>query len=196
MKDRAMTNRAKGRLFVISAPSGAGKTTLIRQVMPQFPELGYSISHTTRQPREGEIHGTDYFFVTPEAFKKLIESGRMLEWARVHDNYYGTSKTFVMDRLNQGQSILLDIDVQGARQVMASGLPMTSVFIMPPSLEVLAQRLETRGTDSPEVIKRRLDNAVGEMEQRTAYDHIVVNDVLEDAVTALCRIFADSPETD
>lgn len=127
-------NPAQGRLFVISAPSGAGKTTLIKQVMPRFPELGYSISHTTRPARQGEVHGTDYFFVTPEIFKDLIESDSMLEWARVHDNYYGTSKSFVMDRLNQGRSVLLDIDVQGAKLVMASGLPMTSIFIMPPPL--------------------------------------------------------------
>jgi len=179
-----------GKLFVISAPSGAGKTTLIKAVMPRFPRLNYSTSHTTRPPRAGEVHGKDYFFVAPEQFGELIEADEMLEWAEVHGNCYGTSKAFVMEKLAQGESILLDIDVQGARQVMASQLAMTSIFIMPPSLEVLEERLRARGTDSPEVIRERLDNAAGEMDRRFAYDHVVVNDVLEDAVETLCRILS------
>ena len=180
----------KGRLFVISAPSGAGKTTLVRAVMPRFPGLTYSVSHTTRPPRAGETHGKDYFFVDETAFKALIDQGQMLEWANVHGNYYGTSRTFVMDHLSEGHDILLDIDVQGAKSVMASGLPMTAIFIMPPSLEVLAQRLRSRGTDSEAVIQKRLDNAAGEMAQRDAYDHVVVNDRLDDAVAELSALFA------
>jgi len=179
-----------GKLFVISAPSGAGKTTLIKAVMPCFPGLNYSISHTTRPPRADEVHGRDYFFVAPENFGELVEGGEMLEWAEVHGNRYGTCKAFVMAKLAGGESILLDIDVQGARQVMLSELAMTSIFIMPPSLEVLEDRLRARGTDSPEVIRKRLDNAAGEMDQRFAYDHVVVNDVLEDAVAELCRILS------
>ena len=177
-----------GKLFVISAPSGAGKTTLIKAVMPRFPRLHYSISHTTRPPRPGEVHGKDYFFVAPENFGELVEGGEMLEWAEVHGNRYGTSKAFVMEKLACGESILLDIDVQGARQVMASEFTMTSIFIMPPSLEVLEQRLHSRGTDSPEVIRKRLENAAEEMDRRFAYDHVVVNDVLADAVEAVCKI--------
>lgn len=180
----------QGRLFVISAPSGAGKTTLVQAVMERFPQLSYSISHTTRAPRAGERHGKDYFFVDETAFKLLVDQGQMLEWAQVHGNCYGTSKAFVMDRLNAGCHILLDIDVQGAKKVMDSGLPMTAIFIMPPSLDVLAQRLKGRGTDSADVIQKRLDNAVGEMDQRDAYDHVVVNDRLEEAVDELCGIFA------
>lgn len=184
-----MAGNEKGRLIVISAPSGAGKTTLIKAVMPRFPELVYSVSHTTRPPRAGETHGTDYFFVDRDAFRALVDEGQMLEWAEVHGNLYGTSKAFVTDTLATGQSILLDIDVQGAAQVMASGLALTSVFIMPPSLEVLARRLGSRGTDSPEVIQTRLDNAAGEMARRSAYDHVVVNDDLDEAVADLERLF-------
>lgn len=186
-----MADDQKGRLVILSAPSGAGKTTLIKAVMPGFPGLSYSISHTTRAPRAGEVHGKDYFFVAPEAFKALVEDGQMLEWAEVHGNCYGTSKAFVLEKLKGGRNILMDIDVQGARQVMVSGLPLSSVFIMPPSLDVLEQRLRSRGTDSPEVIQKRLDNAAGEMEQRGLYDHIVVNDVLEDAVAELTHIFTE-----
>jgi len=179
-----------GTLFVISAPSGAGKTTIIKAVMPRFPNLNYSISHTTRQPRPGEVHGKDYFFVAPGDFKAMVEAGQMLEWAEVHGNCYGTAKAFVMEKLAGGESILLDIDVQGAGQVMRSDLAMTSIFIMPPCLDALEERLRARGTDSAEVIRRRLDNAKQEIEQRFAYDHVVVNDVLEDAMTGLCRILS------
>ncbi|MFN2436920.1 MAG: guanylate kinase, partial [Desulfotignum sp.] len=139
-----------GRLFVISAPSGAGKTTLIKQVIGRFPGVSYSVSHTTRPPRPGEIHGKDYFFVSREVFGQMIDAQAWLEWAPVHANFYGTSRTFVREQLAAGKHLLLDIDVQGARQIMDSGLDSVTVFIMPPSLEVLRDRLESRGTDSPE----------------------------------------------
>lgn len=180
----------KGKLFVISAPSGAGKTTLIRKVLDRFDTLSYSISHTTRPPRQGEENGRDYFFVAPAEFKTLAEAGQMLEWAQVHGNYYGTSKAFVMAALDRGQSILLDIDVQGAAQVMASGLPMVSIFIMPPSVEELARRLSARATDTEAVIRTRLENAAREMDQRSDYDHVVVNDDLATAARELESIFA------
>ncbi len=179
-----------GKLFVVSAPSGAGKTTLVREVLARFAELSYSISHTTRPPRKGEIHGKDYFFTDSDEFQNLIDAGLMLEWAKVHGNFYGTSRAFVDEQRKEGKSIILDIDVQGGRQIMDSRFALVSVFIMPPSLEILEKRLKARETDSDEVIQRRLDNARDEMEQRSFYDHVVVNDNLDDAVSDLCRIFA------
>jgi len=178
-----------GRLFIVSAPSGAGKTTLISRVLARLDQLSYSVSHTTREPREGEVHGKDYFFTDKAQFQALIDTGQMLEWARVHDNFYGTSRPFVESCLEKGKSILLDIDVQGGRQIMDTDLQPVSVFIMPPSLEELEQRLRGRGTDSPEVIRKRLDNSKDEMAQRLFYDHVVVNDNLETAVEELCGIF-------
>lgn len=179
----------KGKLFIVSAPSGAGKTTLIREVLGRFNTLSYSISHTTRQPREKEVHGEDYFFVDPEAFEEMIRQGRMLEWAKVHDNYYGTSKAFVEETLEKGRSLLLDIDVQGARQIMDAGMNAVTIFILPPSLEVLEQRLKGRGTDTEEVIRTRLKNALTEMEQKDFYRHKLVNDDLAQAVEEICSIF-------
>ncbi len=178
-----------GRLFILSAPSGAGKTTLIRQILNRFDRLFYSVSHTTRSPRKGEVHGRDYFFTDKATFKTLIDTHQMLEWAKVHDHYYGTSKSFVQAQLEAGNSILLDIDVQGGRQIMDTDLDPVSIFIMPPSLEVLEQRLRGRGTDNEAVIRTRLENARDEMAQRGAYTHVVVNDRLEDAVSALSDIF-------
>ncbi len=176
------------RLFIISAPSGTGKTTLVRELLGRLSSLVYSISHTTRSPREGEVHGKDYFFVDKDQFMEMVDKGMMLEWANVHGNCYGTSKTFVEAQLVEGQSVLLDIDVQGARQIMACGLNPVSIFIMPPSLEALEQRLRGRGTDAEDVIVKRLKNAEGEMARQGDYTHVVVNDVLEDAVTQLCDI--------
>jgi len=174
---------------VISAPSGAGKTTLIGQVLKQFPQLSYSISHTTRRPRKGEIHGKDYFFIDEKEFQILVDQGQWLEWARVHGNFYGTSKAFVLEKLNQGESLLLDIDVQGAKQIMDANHSLVSIFILPPSIEILKQRLEKRGTDSPAVILERMENAQSEIARQSAYDHVVVNDDIKRAATDLCFIF-------
>ncbi len=179
----------KGKLFVISAPSGAGKTTLIHQVRQRFPLLSYSISHTTRSPRKGEIHGKDYFFIDESGFTAMIDQDQWIEWAKVHGNFYGTSKEFVREQLATGNSLLLDIDVQGARQIRAAGLLPVSIFIMPPSMEILRQRLEGRGTDSPATIAQRMENARSEMDQQAAFDHVVVNDDLNQALADLCRIF-------
>lgn len=180
---------AIGKLFVISAPSGAGKTTLIRQVLKRFKHLSYSVSHTTRSPRKNEQDGRDYFFISPEEFELKITQGYWLEWAKVHDNYYGTSGKFVKNRLEKGQSLLLDIDVQGAGQVMKSGIDLVSIFILPPSFDILSQRLEGRGTDDREVIARRLENAKFEMAQKDRYQYVVVNDDLDAAIEELCSIF-------
>lgn len=181
--------KQNARLFVISAPSGAGKTTLIKQVMPRFPEISYSVSHTTRPPRPGEVHGNDYFFVTEQTFKQMIEAHEWLEWARVHAHFYGTSRAFVQEQLAAGQNLLLDIDVQGAKQIMDSGLEPVTVFIMPPSLEVLRQRLESRGTDRADTIELRLANARQEIAMKHLYRYVVVNDDLDTAAGQLCEIF-------
>jgi len=178
----------KGTLFVISAPSGAGKTTLTGQVLKQFPQLSYSISHTTRKPRQGEIHGQDYFFIDEQEFQTRIAQDQWIEWAQVHGNFYGTDKAFVSEKLEKGENLLLDIDVQGAKQIMNSDLGLVSIFILPPSIEVLEQRLESRGTDSPSVIAHRMENARWEMDQQGAYNHVIVNDDLGQAIVELCSI--------
>lgn len=178
-----------GKLFVISAPSGAGKTTLIKQVLNRFKSLSYSVSHTTRSPRKNEQEGRDYFFITPVEFEQKISLDHWLEWAKVHDNYYGTSKEFVKNSLEKGRSLLLDIDVQGARQIMISSPDLVSIFIMPPSFEILSQRLENRGTDSRQVITRRIENAKSEIVQKDMYQYVVVNDDLDEAIEELCSIF-------
>lgn len=185
----------KGTLFVISAPSGAGKTTLIGQVLKQFPQLAYSISHTTRAPRNGEIHGQDYFFIDDQEFQARIAQNQWIEWAQVHGNFYGTDRAFVSEKLKKGESLLLDIDVQGAKQIMNSDLGLVSVFILPPSIEVLQQRLDSRGTDSPAVIAHRMENAQWEMDQQRAYDHVIVNDDLDQAIVDLCSIFETKMRT-
>ena len=176
------------KLFIVSAPSGAGKTTLVNKLLKRFDDLVFSISHTTRLPREGEVHGKDYFFTDEAQFMEMADAGQMLEWAQVHGNCYGTSAAFIQERLSAGQSVLLDIDVQGGRQIMDCGLDSVSIFIMAPSLTVLEQRLRGRGTDTEEVIRKRLENAKKEIAQKSFYTHVVVNDVLEEAIAELIGI--------
>ena len=184
--------------IVISAPSGAGKSTLCDLLLQNYPEMCYSISCTTRDPRGNEEDGEDYHFLTIERFKKLIEEGAFLEHARVHDNYYGTLKEPIYQALRENQCILLDIDVAGAAQVRqyVAALPESDplrkgyvdIFINPPSMEVLEERLLGRGTDSPAVIEKRLKNAQQEMAQAGNYMHQVVNDDLDVAYRRLCDI--------
>lgn len=178
----------KGRLFIISAPSGAGKTTLCRAILKHFPDLRYSISHTTRAPRKNEIHGVDYFFITPDEFKDLIAKNAWAEWAEVYGNYYGTSAPFIDRHLPRGHDILLDIDVNGTRQILSRYPESVTIFILPPSLEILKQRLIQRGTDSEAVVARRLENAISEIAAKDMYQHIVINDALPEALNALCAI--------
>jgi guanylate kinase len=191
-KARATVNSSlsvsPGHLFIISAPSGAGKSTLCRAMLDRFADLLYSISYTTRSPRRGEKDGVDYYFIPKDMFEQGIERHQWAEWAEVHGNYYGTSADFLDKKLSAGHDILLDIDVQGARQILKrypDGIP---IFIMPPSLAVLKQRLEDRGTDSPSVIAVRLDNAQKEMAQKDIYRHIVINDRLSDATAEMTAI--------
>ncbi|MCF8044268.1 MAG: guanylate kinase [Desulfarculaceae bacterium] len=167
---------AKGGIFVVSAPSGTGKTTLCRNVINEVDRLSYSVSHTTRAARAAETDGADYFFISKKEFEDKITENYWAEWARVHDNYYGTSKAFLTEKINSGQSILLDIDVQGAKQIKTAFPEAVTIFVMPPSFEELENRLRKRGTDSEDVIEKRLENAGREMDQKGWYDFIVIND--------------------
>lgn len=187
----ASRGSAKGRLFIVSAPSGAGKSTLCRRLRERRPALRYSISATTRPPREGEVDGVDYHFTDPATFKAGIRAGRWAEWAEVYGNYYGTSAAFIDRERAAGHDVLLDIDVQGAAQLRSKYPDAVTIFIMPPSLDVLERRLEARGADAPEVIAKRMASARQEMARRRGYRHVVVNDRLDDAVAALEAIIAD-----
>ncbi len=168
----------RGDLFVISAPSGAGKSTLCHRLMEETPGVAFSVSHTTRSPRRGEVEGVDYHFVSKDHFMHMVEQGEFLEWAEVHGNCYGTSGSAVMAMLENGKDVLLDIDVQGAMQVRDIFTEAVLVFIMPPSLEVLEQRLRNRGTDSEETIRLRMENARGELAAVREYHFLIVNDDL------------------
>ncbi|MCD6586276.1 MAG: guanylate kinase [Desulfobacteraceae bacterium] len=181
-----------GNIFIISAPSGAGKTTLCNAILKKFPNLQYSISHTTRKPRTNESDGVDYFFITSDEFKQNIENGTWAEWAQVHDHFYGTSAQFIDRHLSEGKDILLDIDVNGARQILRRYPDSVTIFIMPPTFETLSQRLKHRGTDSDEIIAKRLKNAKTEIAQKDFYKHIVVNDSLPEAVEMLSAIISDN----
>ena len=180
-----------GRLFVVSAPSGAGKTTLCQALRKQLPHLVYSVSSTTRPPRPGEQVGQDYFFITEAKFRKGIETGQWVEWARVHDHYYGTSAAFIENHIAAGRDVLLDIDVQGAAQIVRHYPNAVTIFIMAPSLRVLHQRLCARGSDSAEVIDQRMKNALSEIAHQGEYNHVVVNDDLDTAMARMVSIFRD-----
>lgn len=179
---------AKGLLLVVSGPSGAGKGTICNLVREQLPEMGYSISVTTRQPRTGEVDGVNYFFKTVDQAKEMIAKGELLEYAEVYGNYYGTPRQFVMDQLEAGKDVMLEIDIQGALQVKKRFPEGVFVFIVPPSLEILAQRLRGRGTDAEDVIARRLASAVDELKYASAYDYVLVNNVAEDEAAKLANI--------
>jgi len=182
--------RLNGNLFIMSAPSGAGKTTLCKALLERCPDIVYSVSFTTRPPRGTEKNGTDYFFIEKEAFEKKLEQNYWAEWANVHGHFYGTSREFLDNYLSKKRDILLDIDVQGTRQILEHYPNSVTIFIMPPSLEVLRVRLESRATDSAEVIEKRLQDAGKEIEQRHIYRHIIVNDRLKEAVDCLTSLVA------
>ncbi len=176
-------NGYAGEIFVVSAPSGVGKTTIIRSVLEQWPEVRFSVSCTTRSPRAGEVSGDDYLFLTRREFLEGIGNGRFLEWARVHGEYYGTDRSQVEDWLSEGRDVLLDIDVQGAQQVRCTYPYAQTIFVVPPSMEVLEERLNNRGTETAEQIEARSAAAVRELQQAPWYDFLIVNDVLEDAIS-------------
>jgi guanylate kinase len=175
-------------IFILSAPSGAGKSTLCKAILKEFPELCFSISHTTRNPRPGEKNGVEYYFIGQDEFVRKIEADAWAEWAEVHGNYYGTSAEFLDRCLAQGKSVLLDIDVQGTLKILKKYPDAITIFIMPPSSEALKQRLRNRGSDSEDVIAKRLKNAEMEMAQKGRYRHIIVNDDLSEAISVLTKI--------
>ena len=193
---------AQNRLFVISAPSGAGKTSLVRALMEREPDLRFSISYTTRAQRPGEHHGQHYFFVAPERFQEMIADGAFLEHARVFDNYYGTARAQVASLLAEGHGVVLEIDWQGARQVRAAMPESVGIFILPPARAELERRLRGRGTDSETVIRRRLADAATDMSHWSEFQFVVVNDDFSTALQALSDIVrgrgedcrADRPE--
>ena len=166
----------QGTLFIVSAPSGAGKTSLVRELIESLDGIQVSVSHTTRERRNGEVDGVNYHFVDVAAFEAMIERGEFFEHARVFDNYYGTSRPAVQAALAAGQDVILEIDWQGARQVRQQMPDAVSIFILPPSREELERRLASRGTDEHAVIERRMRDAVSEMSHHDEYDYLVIND--------------------
>jgi guanylate kinase len=178
----------RGKLFVIAAPSGAGKTSLVKALLERMPELHVSVSHTTRNKRPTEQHGREYYFVSVPEFESLVEKNEFLEHARVFDNYYGTGRRPVEEQLAKGHDVVLEIDWQGARQVRKALPECKTIFILPPSRQALEERLRNRATDSDEVIERRLRDAVGDMTHSREFDYVVVNDDFEHAVSDLMRI--------
>ncbi len=181
-------NSRQGHLFIISAPSGGGKTTLSKAVVNRFKDILYSVSYTTRSPRNSEQDGVDYYFIQKKDFEERIESGYWAEWAEVHGNYYGTSAEFLEKGLASGRDMLLDIDVQGTIQILGNYPDSITFFIMPPSLETLRKRLEMRRTESRTTIKRRLLTAEKEMAQKDLYRYIIVNDQLSVSIEKLVAI--------
>ena len=179
-----------GDLFIVSAPSGAGKSTILRSLFAQMEGLSFSVSHTTRPMRAGEVEGKDYFFVSRQEFREMVSRGAFLEWAEVHGNLYGTSRSNVEQQLRQGTDLILDVDVQGAAQVKARFPEAVTVFVVPPSMEVLEERLRKRGTEDEATLQLRLDNAAREMRSAGFYDYIIVNDLLDRAVEEMRTIIA------
>ncbi|HEX5887918.1 MAG TPA: guanylate kinase [Pyrinomonadaceae bacterium] len=178
----------RGTLFVVSSPSGGGKGTIIRHVLDEVPNLSYSVSFTTRTPRPGEVNGREYFFISRKVFDEMVAAGEFLEWACVHGNYYGTAKRQVADETAAGIDIVLEVDVQGAASVRQLLLDSVSIFILPPSYEVLKERLIARGTDTPEELAVRLRNAPDELRQYSAFDYVIINDEVDHAVAQLASI--------
>jgi guanylate kinase len=182
------TTEGRGILFVVSSPSGGGKGTLIQRVLKQVPNLSYSVSFTTRTPRNGEVDGREYFFVTPETFNEMIAADEFFEWAEVHSKLYGTARKQVVNEIAGGRDIILEVDVQGAASVRALMADAVSIFILPPSFKVLKQRLQARGTDSAEELDLRLRNAPAELRDYSLFQYVIVNDDLDRAANQMTAI--------
>lgn len=177
-----------GNLYVVAAPSGAGKTTLVRLLLEREAKVQLSVSYTTRGPRPGEMNGREYHFVDAGQFQAMIDRQEFLEWAEVHGNFYGTSKKWIADQLADGRDVLLEIDWQGAQQVRSIFPQAIGIFVLPPSMDELTRRLTGRGTDSVDVVARRLAAARAEMRHVGEFDYVIINDQLEQALEDLCAI--------
>ncbi len=177
--------KREGVLYIISAPSGAGKTTLCKEIIDIFPHLRHSVSYTTRQPRLGEVHGKDYYFISQDEFRRMVMDDEFAEWAEVHGNCYGTSIRTLEECRSAGIDLILDIDIQGARQLKQRYDGGVYIFILPPSYEELRRRLNGRSSDSDDVISRRINAAAGEIRESRWYDYIIVNDQFSRAVEEL-----------
>ena len=175
----------RGNLYIVSAPSGSGKTTLLQHLLRSFKDLKFSVSYTTRRPRQGEQHGADYFFTDRASFMEMAQRGDFLEWAEFNGQLYGTARAFVFDQLENGRDVILDIDVQGAKQVKSKVQGAIAIFILPPSFAELKRRLQTRMLEPDDVIQRRLEIAKGEIQFYRDYDYVVINDILENSVVLL-----------
>ena len=175
----------RGNLYIVSAPSGSGKTTLLQHLLRSFKDLNFSVSHTTRQPRQGEREGVEYFFTERASFLNMVDRGEFLEWAEFNGQLYGTTKAFVQSHLESGQDVILDIDVQGARQVKAKISEAMAIFVLPPSFQELERRLKTRMLEPDDVIRRRLEIARIEIGFYRDYDYIIINDILETSILLL-----------
>ena len=180
--------KKRGFLVTIASPSGGGKSTICKEILRINPSFTYSVSWTTRQIRGSEQEGCDYFFTDVESFKSKVEEGFFLEYAEVHENFYGTSKAYIENCLQKEKIVLLDIDVQGVELIKKQGFDVVSIFILPPSESILKQRLVSRGTDLPEVIAKRLANAKKEIDFIQDYDYLVINDVIENAISIVNSI--------
>ena len=179
---------ARGTLFVVSSPSGGGKGTIIQHVLDVVENLSYSVSYTTRAPRLKEVDGREYFFVSRDTFEDMVAAGEFLEWACVHGNFYGTARNQILAETATGADIILEVDVQGAASVRQLLMDSVSIFILPPSYDVLRERLIARGTDTPQELELRLRNAPEELRQYSAFDYVIINDQVEKAVNQLASI--------
>jgi guanylate kinase len=175
----------RGNLYIVSAPSGSGKTTLLQHLLRSFKDLKFSVSHTTRRPRQGERDGVDYFFTDRAAFMSMVDRGEFLEWAEFNGQLYGTTRTFVQEEIEAGKDVILDIDVQGAQQVKSKVEGATAIFVLPPSFAELERRLKARMLEPDDAIRRRLEIAKGEILFYSDYDYIIINDILENSILLL-----------
>lgn len=189
--------KTKGNLFIVSAPSGAGKTTLCRRLLEDLPDMQLSVSYTTREPRKEEVNNRDYTFINENKFCRMIEDCAFIEWAEVHGNYYGTSWKRLEDIMKEGIDAVLDIDVQGARQMRKNYSKGVYIFILPPSMDILVERLKTRRSNSPEDISRRMKRAWDEIREYKTYDYVILNDAIDKALIELKAIvIADRVRTE